>query len=131
MSQYFNLDSVASEDEALFHKVLGWSLPSSLPTSRSHPAFTPETLPDTSSFQPMRNNGLLSLPAADVPGPSRLQSQTTATSLGNDVRNRDDRYKGTTGGGPWIIRGTHAPPVVPTTLLVRFTQSVSSKILPY
>jgi len=129
MSQYLTLDSVASEDEALFHKVLEWYLPPPSPTGRSHPAFTPGTLPDTSSFQPVENNDLLSLPAADFPGPSRF---TTAIPPDDDVRNRDDCYKGTTGGGPCqVTRGTHAPPIVPTTLLVRFTQSVSSKILPY
>jgi len=114
--QYPNLDPVASEDASLFRRLFGFSLPFPLPTDGFYSAYTSETLLDTPPFQPVRRDGLLSPPAVDVPGPSRFQLQTTAMPLDNDVRNRDDCYKGTTGGGPWVISGTHAPPMVPTTL---------------
>ena len=125
MSQYFNLDFVPSQDPSLF-QVLELPLPSPSSTATFNSIFSPETLLDTSSFQPVRQNGVPSL--LDVPGPSSFQSRTTTIPLDKDVRNHDDCYKGVTRGRVRVTGGAHAPTVVPITSLVRLTQLTSSEI---
>jgi hypothetical protein len=118
MSQYFDPNFVASEDMSPFQEDSEFPLPS--PSSTGFPL---ETLLDTPAPRIVRPDGLPS--PLDTPGPSRSQPQTTAVPVEDDVRNHDGWYEGVTEAESWGTGGTHAPIVVPTTPLVRFTQSVS------